>query len=174
MTFDPSEVKRLLQESEAGATADERGRKYEELLSYVFETVPGSLVVPNTKNFFGAEQVDIAVDNGGAFPGLPDKFLVECKNYADPVDSKAVGYFLYICLSREAQLAIVAAAKGLTGDADDMTYAHSLAIAASAMGCKLVILTTEDLLSLTSSQDLADLLRHRYLTAWANAGVGTG
>lgn len=172
MTFDPQEVKRLLEESDQAPTATARGEKYEELLAYVFDSIPDSLVVRNKRNFFGAEQIDLAVSHGGGFPGLPDKFLVECKNYGDPVDSKAVGYFLFICLSRSVELAIVAAAEGLTGNADDMTYAHSLALAASALGCRLVVLTTADLLSLATIDDLRELLRRRYLGAWATGGIG--
>jgi hypothetical protein len=172
VTFDPQEVKRLLAESDQAATATARGAKYEDLLAYVFDSVPDSLVVRNKRNFFGAEQIDLAVSHGGGFPGLPEKFLVECKNYGDPVDSKAIGYFLFICLSRSAELAIVAAAEGLSGNADDMTYAHSLAIAASALGCRLVVITTADLLSLGTVEDLQALLRERFLSAWATGGVG--
>jgi hypothetical protein len=164
----------MLTEAADGATEDERGKKYEALLVYVFESVPNVIVAANTKNYFGAEQIDIAVSNGGGFPGLPDEFLVECKNYAHPVDSKAVGYFLFICVSRRAKLAIVAANSGLSGQADDMTYAHSLAFSGSAMGCRLIVITKDDLLALTSSADLVDMLRRRYLEAFANAGIGVG
>jgi hypothetical protein len=164
----------MLTEAAAGATEDERGKKYEALLVYVFESVANVIVVANTKNYFGAEQIDVAVSNGGGFPGLPDEFLVECKNYAHPVDSKAVGYFLFICVSRGAKLAIVAAHSGLSGQADDMTYAHSLALSGSAMGCRLVVITKDDLLALTSEADLVDMLRRRYLEAFANAGIGVG
>jgi hypothetical protein len=172
--LDPVEVHRLLQEAESGANADERGKRYEALLTYVFDTVPDTLVVANTRNYFGGEQVDLAISNGGGFPGLPGQFLVECKNYREPVDSKAVGYFLFICQMRGSDLAVIAAANGLTGDRNDGSYAHSLALAASASGCRLVVITTADLLSLTSVQDLTDMLRHRWLEAWANGGIGAG
>lgn len=172
--LDPVEVRRLLREAESGVNADERGKRYEALLTYVFEAVPGTLVVPNTRNYFGAEQVDLAVGNGGGFPVLPNQFLVECKNYGEPVDSKAVGYFLFICQSRGSTLAVIAAANGLTGDPSESSYAYSLALSASASGCRLVVITTADLLSLTSAQDFTDMLSHRWLKAWANGGIGTG
>jgi len=164
----------MLDEAAAGVTTDEQGKKYEELLVYIFESVPGALMAANTRNYFGAEQIDLAVSHGGGFVGLPDKFIVECKNYAHPVDSKAVGYFLFICISRGAELAIVAAANGLSGEPDDMTYAHSLAFSASALGCRLIVITKEDLLTLNSTADLVEMLRRRYLNAWANAGIGIG
>jgi len=173
-TLDPRTVRRMLASAAKATTADGRGKKYERLLEYVFSSVDGSLVVADERNYFGAEQVDLGVSNGGAFPGLPEQFLVECKNYAEPLDSKSVGYFLFICLSRGAELAIVAAADGLTGNAAESTYAHSLALAASANGCRLVVITTADLLSLRSASDLVMMLRRRWLSAWANGGVGVG
>lgn len=81
-------------------------------------------------------------------------------------------YFLFICLSRGVELAVVAASEGLTGNAKDTTYAHSLAMAASAMGCRLVVLTKPDLLGLASPDHLVDLLRKRYLQAFASGGIG--
>jgi hypothetical protein len=172
--LDPLRVRSLLDAAKGGVTADQRGKRYEELLAYVFASVPGSLVVRDRRSYFGAEQVDLAVSNGGAFPGLPGQFLVECKNYSEPVDSKSVGYFLFICISRGAELAVVAAADGLTGDATETSYAHSLALAASSRGCRLVVITTADLLALKSSNDLVKMLRERWLGAWANGGVGVG
>jgi hypothetical protein len=69
---------------------------------------------------------------------------------------------------------VIAAANGLTGDSKEGSYAYSLALAASGSGCRLVVITTADLLSLTSAQDLIDMLRHRWLEARANGGIGTG
>jgi hypothetical protein len=172
--LNPVEVRRLLQEAESGTNADERGKRYEALLTYVFEAVPGTVVVPNTRNYFGGEQVDLSIGNGGGFPVLPNQFLVECKNYREPVDSKAVGYFLFICLTRGLDLAVVAAANGLTGNPGDTSYAYSLALSASGLGSRLVVITTADLLSLTSAQDLTDMISHRWLKAFANGGIGAG
>jgi len=96
---------------------------------------------------------------------------VEGHRYLDPVDSKAVGYFLFICQMRSSDLAVVVAANGLTGDPNDGSYAQSLALTASASGCRLVVMTTADLLSLSSVQDLTDMLRLRWLKAWANGDI---
>ncbi|WP_157360677.1 restriction endonuclease [Amycolatopsis thermoflava] len=172
--FDPRQVRALLEEAAKSSTADARGKKYEELLSYVFSSVPGTLVLSNKKNYFGGEQVDLAIGHSGNFNGVPSNFLVECKNYEDPVDSKAVGYFLFICLSRGANLAVIAAANGLTGDPRDSSYAHSLALAAAAMGCRLIVVTKDDLLALRTTDDVTKLISHRYLDAFANGGIGAG
>ena len=129
-------------------------------------------MVGDISSDFAAEQIDIAVSNRGGFPALPNEFLVECKNYAAPLDSKSVGYFLFICLSRGAKLAVIVAKSGLTGDPGEHNHALSLAKAASAMGCRLVVINRADLLSLTTASDLVDLLDTRYLQAFASGGVG--
>ncbi len=166
------EVTRLLAEADGASTSDAKGKHYEALLKYVFESVPGSLVIDNRKTFFKTEQIDLAVGHDGGFVGLPEHFLVECKNYDHPVDSKAVGYFLFIAISRGSKLAVLAAAMGLTGDSDDLTHAHSLATRASAMGCKIVVLSRSELEGLGQPDDLVALLRRRYLEAWSEAGIG--
>jgi len=171
-SFSTASVRKRLDTAKAGATSEERGRLFEDLLKYIFESAPGALVVANQRNYFRTEQVDLAVSNGGAYPGLPDEFLVECKNYQEPVDSKSVGYFLFISLMRDAKLAVVVALNGLTGNKEESTYAHSLALSASAKGCRLVVLTEADILSLTSPDELAEILRERWLAAWANGGIG--
>ncbi|GAA3033663.1 hypothetical protein [Actinokineospora globicatena] len=171
--LDKARIVELLDQASNGLTADYRGKKYEELLKFIFESVPGVFSATNTRNYFGAEQVDIAIGHSGAFRGVPSEFLVECKNYSSPLDSKAVGYFLFICLSRNSSLAVIAAASGLSGDPEDMTYAHSLALAASAMGCRLIIITTKDILGFQSTSDIVDLVSRRWLSAFANGGIGS-
>lgn len=170
--FDPERLREMLDNAESASEAAVRGRLFEDLLTYIFECVPEVRVVQNSVNFFGAEQVDIAVGHRGAFGSLPNHFLVECKNYEHPVDSKAVGYFLYICISKKVQLAVICASNGLTGNADDLTYAHSLALAASALGLRLVVLTRNDIVNLTDHLSIVELLEDRHLKAIANGGIG--
>lgn len=173
MTRFQTEVLRMLLAAEdATLSSQARGQKFEELLMYMFDAVPDSLVVGNVSSDFAAEQVDIAVSNRGAFPGLPSKFLVECKNYSSPLDSKSVGYFLFICVSRGAELAVIVAKSGLTGDVAEQNHALSLAKAASALGCRLVVINRNDIVSLNRGADLVELLETRLLHAFASGGVG--
>ncbi|WP_308491857.1 restriction endonuclease [Microbacterium terrisoli] len=173
MTQFQEEVARILHEAEdPDLDSQARGRKFEELLIYMFDSVDDSLVAGNVTSGFAAEQIDIAVSNRGGFPGLPSQFLVECKNYSSPLDSKSVGYFLFICLSRRAELAVIVAKSGLTGNAAEQNHALSLAKAAAPMGCRIVVITREDIVSLSSPSDLVDLMETRYLIAFASGGVG--
>lgn len=168
-----SEVRKRLKAAEAtGLTAAAKGGLFEQLLVYIFDELPATIVEPDIISSFGTEQVDIAVSNRGAFPSLPSVFLVECKNYRHKLDSKAVGYFLFICLSRKVELAVIVASDGLTGDSAEQTYAKSLAKAASPLGCKLIVLDRDDLLSFTTPDDVILLLERRYLRAFASGGIG--
>lgn len=167
-----SEVKKRLVAAEAAPTADAKGKLFEDLLVYLFESVPGTMVEKNSTTFFKAQQIDVAVSHNGVFTGVPSPFLVECKNYEDHVDSKAVGYFLFTAISRSSPLAVIVAANGLTGDPDQLTHAHSLAVAASAIPCKLIVITRADLLGLKSNDDFVELIARRFVKAFANAGLG--
>lgn len=168
------QIAELLAAADAAAPGHATGVAYEQLLLHIFGSVDGTIVQPDEKSHYGTEQVDIAVSHGGVFPGVPNKFLVECKNYAHPVDSRSVGYFLYICVSRACELAVVVAANGLTGNPDDDAHAHSLAKAAAALKCLLILITTQDLLQIETPQDVITLVSRRYLTAFAKGGIGTG
>ena len=155
MTDYQHHVKALLDAAEAPTlTPQARGKKFEELLIHLFASVADTLVA-----------------NRGGFRSLPPEFLVECKNYSAPLDSKSVGYFLFICISRRANLAVIVASSGLTGG-PEQNHALSLAKAASALGTRLVVLTRLDIISLTCAGDLVDLLESRYLKAFASGGVG--
>ena len=171
IAFNPQVVRELLAEAESAANTDEQGHAYERALRYAFEAA-GCLVEQNVTNLGGAEEVDLGIGNLGSFPLLPRIFLVECKDWDRPVDSKTVGYFLNIVRNRSYELAIVVAPKGLTGDDRDMTYAHSLGVGAAAQNVKIVVVTTDDLLAVASAAELVNLLHRRYLRAGVNGGVG--
>jgi hypothetical protein len=170
-TFDPQSLRQLLAEAGEAANTDQQGHAYERAIRYVFEAA-GCLVEQNQTNMGGTEEVDLGIGNTGPFPLLPQIFLAECKDWDDPVDSKTVGYFLNIVRNRSLELAIIVAPKGVTGDDRDMTYAHSLGFAAGAQNVKVVVITTEDLLALTSKGDFVALLHRRYLRAVVNGGIG--
>ena len=71
---------------------------------------PGCFAERDISSFFGAEQIDIAVGN----PRLPEGLawlsmvlLVECLDWARPVDSKTVGYFINILAGRSVEAGIL-------------------------------------------------------------------
>lgn len=154
---------------------DAKGKAYEALVAYLFSCVPTCIVECGITNVFGTEQIDVAVGNLGPPNGLylfPRVFLIECKDWNHPVDSKTVGYFLNILASRSVEVGILYAANGITGDLSEFTYAHALGLAASSRGIKLVVVTTDDITGLGSVEDFVNLLHQRLLRAYATGTVG--
>ncbi|MCM3885049.1 restriction endonuclease [Frankia sp. R82] len=175
MTFDAAVIHRLLADARSAPTSDAKGKLYEELTRYLFETVPGCIAESNTTNIFRTEQIDVAVGNGKLADGLwllPDVIIVECKDWEDPVDSKTVGYFMNILAGRGAGLGILVAANGITGSPEEMTNAHALGLHGAPRGLKVIVVTTEEIATLRTVVELVDLLHRRYLKAFATGAVG--
>jgi hypothetical protein len=163
---------------EAAATAtdsDAKGKAYESVVAYVFGSVPGCIVESGITNVFGTEQIDVAVGNSRLAGGLtlmPSIFLIECKDWDRPVDSKTVGYFVNILASRGVEVGVLVAANGITGELRDLTYAHSLGLSAAARGIKVLVVTTVELAALTTVEDFVQLLHRRLLRAYATGTIG--
>jgi hypothetical protein len=83
-----------------------------------------------------------------------------------------VGYFINILADRGVEVGILIAASGITGSPEGLTHAHALGMSASARGIKVLIITTEEIASLTCTSDLTELLNRRYLRAFASGGIG--
>jgi len=173
-TLQPSEVQRLLAVANTASTNDPKGKAYEALAQYVFECVPEVVVERNQTSPLLSQQIDLVVCHWGSMAPLATVFFVECKFWEHPVDSAAVGYFITTCEQRMRfpAVGIILSPHGVTGDPTKATAAHSLAFGASVKGVTLIVLTTDDLLGLTSAADLVDLLRHLYTKAVATGGIG--
>lgn len=173
--MDDTIIRAQLTAAASAANSDAKGKAYEVLLAYLFSCVPGCIVECGITNIFGTEQVDIAVGNVGSEVGLyllPRVFLVECKDWDQPVDSKTVGYFLNILAGRSVEVGILVAANGITGDLSDITYAHALGLTAAPRGIKLIVITTEEIAGLSAVAEFVDLLHRRLLRAYATGTVG--
>jgi hypothetical protein len=158
-------------DARATIVADTRGKKFEDLAAYLFETVRcpvrRNLVTP-----LGSQQIDLAVAHLGALGPVPNFFLVECKYWEQPVDSAAVGYFLKTCEDRRVSLGVIISRNGITGDPTDTTAAHSLAFASHCRGTNLVVVEEADLLAIKSDADFIDMLVRAWMQAAATGAVG--
>lgn len=175
MTLEPAAIRRYLADAGVASTLDAKGKLYEELVSYLFEAVPGCITERNLTNIFRAEQIDLAVGNAQRDDGLwllPNVILVECKHWGSPVDSSTVGYFMNILAGRGIELGVLVAANGITGDHNDLTNAHALGLHGSPRKIKIVVITTEDIASLQSVGDFVKLLHRRYLRSLATGAIG--
>ncbi|MBF6176806.1 restriction endonuclease [Nocardia blacklockiae] len=153
----------------------QRGQAYEDALEHIFQAVPGCDTQRNSLNRFASEEVDISVLNfrdDDGLRALPEIFLVECKNWSEPVNSAAVNTFATKIRHRGCTLGVLVAANGVTGDPHEQTAAFQSAALALSDRIRIILITTEDLMTLTSSKDVVVLL-HRRLLDLVAAGTFT-
>ncbi|GAA4364098.1 hypothetical protein GCM10023088_07930 [Actinomadura verrucosospora] len=147
-----------------------RGRAFEDWFCYLLDQVPGFRTRKDTLNKFHSEEIDIAVANSklsdmGCFPNL---FLVECKNWSDPVDSPTVGAFIDKLANRRIELGVLVAANGVTGDENELTAVYHKASLAQVRGHRLIVITLDELLKVTTTQELTTLLIEKLLDVIAS------
>jgi len=67
---------------------------------------------------------------------------------------------------------LLIAASGITGNLHDLTYSHSLGLGAAARGIKLLVITTEEIATLSCVGDFIQLVHRRLLRAYATGTIG--
>ncbi len=148
-----------------GATTADQGRALEDLICYVFTQVPGvSITRRNEMNVFHTEEIDVALWNDGHPDGfffLPNIVLVECKNWSSCVGSSQVSWFDTKLRNRGLSFGVLVATNGITGDATELTAAHSIVAAALREGRRLVVIRNDELLALTDSPQLVRLVKEK-------------
>ena len=148
-----------------GATTAHQGRAFENLICYVFEQIPGiSITKRNELNAFNTEEIDVALWNDRHEDGLfflPNIILVECKNWSKRVGSEEVNWFDSKLRNRGLNFGVLVAANGITGQARDLTAAHSIVAAALRERRRLVVIRTSEILSLVDSDQLVRLVKEK-------------
>lgn len=150
----------------AGNSTHIRGRAFEDALELIFTAVPGCDVERNSLNRFASEEVDLSVMNFREVAGLralPEVFLVECKNWSVPVDAATVSTFASKIRHRGCSLGVLVAANGITGDPFEKTAAYQSAALALAERISILLVTTDDLGTITCAKDVVNLLHRRLL-----------
>jgi Restriction endonuclease len=164
-TIDQQEIQLYLDRGAQAGTTTDQGRALEDLVCYLFGRVPGVAITHRNKmNVFATEEVDVALWNdldpaGLAF--LPNIILVECKNWSKAVSSIEVNWFDAKLRNRGLDFGILVAANGITGDAQDLAAAHAVVAAALRDRRRLVVLTTDEILSLGHSDQLTYLIKEK-------------
>jgi hypothetical protein len=155
----------LLRCDDASATTTERGKALEDLICYLFECVPGVTVEDrNAMNVAGTEEIDVALWNDKALNGLdflPNVILVEAKNWTSPVSSMEVAWFIAKLRNRGRDYGILVAMNGITGCPEERKNAYFEVASALKDKVQVIIVTRDDLLSLSSIGDLARLLKKK-------------
>jgi Restriction endonuclease len=158
------------------ATTAEQGRALEDLICYVMGLVPGVAITHrNELNAFDTEEIDVALWNDAAADGfvfLPNIILVECKNWSTRVGSEELAWFDTKLRNRGLTFGILVTTLGITGNAADMTAAHNIVAAALRERRQLVVITTNELLALESTDALARLIKLKLCDLAVKGTVG--
>ncbi len=162
----------------AGANAQntaEQGKALEDLICYLFGQVPGiSIPLRNTKNTFRTEEIDVALWNEKEEQGLhflSNIILVEAKNWSFPVGGEEVSWFDSKLRSRGLDFGILVSTRGITGDPEKLTAAHYVVSRALSEKRKLVVLKTDEILQLTNTEALCDLIKAKLCELAVNGAL---
>ncbi|KIE25718.1 hypothetical protein LK08_17705 [Streptomyces sp. MUSC 125] len=147
-------------------TTKARGDALEDLFCYLLELLPGVSVRRKAVDRFKSSEVDVIVANIGEARWLktyPTIFLVECKNWDNPVDSQSVLAFSGKLEMRYVELGVLVAANGITGDEKDLASAHHIIEVHQSKGRRIVVVTLDSLRKVKTTDDFETLLRDRLL-----------
>jgi hypothetical protein len=156
-------IKDYLKRGNNGKSNADKGKAFEDLICYIFKKIPGiEITLRNHKNAFHTEEIDIAVWNNRKVNGLhfhPNIILVECKNWSAPVSSIEVSWFGSKLESRGQSFGILIANKGITGRPEDLTMAHQVLSKHLERGRKIILVTSDELVTLLETKDVIDLIK---------------
>jgi hypothetical protein len=131
----------------------------------IFSAVPGiEIMERNVVDIPGAAEIDVGVFSSGNRNGLyflPNIFLVECKNWYQPVGSAEVVHFCHKLEARNCGFGILVAANGITGNVEDLSNAHRTISEYLANGTECVCVRLSDLEAMRYSEQLVLLLKKK-------------
>lgn len=158
-------IQKYFKRGDNASTTTEQGKALEDLVCYIFQKLPGITVTRrNKKNTFHTEEIDVAFWNDqhpNGVPFLPNVILVECKNWSKAVGSEQVNWFDSKLKNRGLSFGILIATNGITGNSQDITDAHSVIANALRDSRQLIVISKNELLSLSSTVDLVLLIKEK-------------
>ena len=148
-----------------GGTNQIKGKAFEDLACYLFETIPGvSIAKRNQMNAYQNEEIDVAIWNDRSRYGLkflPNVVLIECKNWSIPVSSIEVNWFCQKLASRGLDFGILIANNGITGNAVDLSAAHNTIAYHLAKKRKVIVITRDEINALTTTADMVHIIKEK-------------
>jgi hypothetical protein len=165
--YDPTQLKTLLDACASATSAHARGSALEDLVQNVFAATPSvKLYMRDVKDQDGTQEVDLIfshLQHISSFP-IPDvTIIIECKNEKRKSTSEQITRFGTKLKSRNAKIGIFVTAAGLSGKIKPAAAAHAAIRDELSAGASIIVVTAAELATLTSSDDLAALLRDRLL-----------
>lgn len=151
---------------DAGNTA-EKGAALESVVQHTFCLFEGvGLLYANVTDDAGSSELDIVLYNqahGAGLPFLPNYIIVECKNWAHPVNCATLRAFTSKLRSMRLKFGLLVAANGITGIEAEHTASHAhLRDECKMDGLIVLVLTRAELVALTSTEELGVLLRQKF------------
>jgi hypothetical protein len=166
--YSSRKINALLAALDGTTNPDAKGAALEELSRYVFERVAGVKCVDrNILDGPRAHELDLAfwIDQPRSLLHFLEAVLiVECKATETAVGSHEVGWFVRKLQVRGARHGVLVALSGITGKADGISSARSEILDAQTKdGIKILLLTREDISTLTDTKALSENLRRQFL-----------
>ena len=168
-------IRAYLRDGDEAETTAQKGHALEDLICYVFGSVPGITVTKrNALNTFDTEEIDVAFWNEPGPNGLvnlPPIILVECKNWSAPVGSAEVAWFDRKLQDRGLDFGVLVAAQGITGDATNRTAAHQIVAGLLRDGRRLIVYRREELEALTNTDQVVATVKEKLCELVVNGTV---
>ncbi|MCY4642350.1 MAG: hypothetical protein OXC41_06605 [Gammaproteobacteria bacterium] len=168
-------LEEFIRTGENALNTTEQGRALEEFICSLFALVPGITITHrNALNVFDTEEIDVALWNDCDDAGLsflPNIILVECKNWSVRIGSEEVNWFDTKLRHRGLDFGILISPKGITGNQDNLSAAHSIISKALAERRRLVVLTTREILELGDTDDLSHLIKKKLCNLAVNGAL---
>jgi Restriction endonuclease len=165
--FDPALLKSLLDACESAIGSHARGAALENLVQHVFTASPSvKLYERDVKDQSGAQEIDLVFSHlfSMSLLPIPDVTIItECKNERKKTSSAHIFGFAAKLQTRSANIGVFVTAAGLSGKPRPETAAHAAIRDALAGGISIIVVTAEEVSTLSSADELAVLLRDRLM-----------
>jgi Restriction endonuclease len=166
--YSQNRIRTLLRESDDAPNSDVKGAKLEELVSYLFDRIPGvAFHAANTLDGVRAHELDVIFTNDQRSSDLyflDFIIITECKNTANRIGSHDVRWFISKLQDRGVKAGVLISLSGITGEVDGVSNAHSEIInALNRDGTKVLVIKREDIEGFRTTNDLAELLKRKIM-----------
>ena len=165
--FPYRKIAKRLAQGDASTTTQGKGDALEDVVNWTFCSLPGIRVLKRKfVNTAGSSELDLLLLNDRRFtpvPFLSDYVLIECKNWANPVDSATVRDFTGKLRGARLKVGVLVAANGVTGIIADQTAANDVIRQVfDGEEMKVIVIKRLDLESFRSQEDVVRFLQERY------------
>lgn len=160
-------ITECLQKGDEATTSDAKGTALEDLVKYLFGSIPGIIVMSRDEmDIFKSDEIDLGCRNerhpyGLLDPIFPFFFPIECKNWEKKVGSDEVAWFDKKLKRRSLPFGIIIATNGITGDKQELTNAHQHVAEALLENRRIIILKRGDIEALSDSSQLVELIKRK-------------